>query len=59
MVMKHDFRGDSAYAGQKEVLQEHAPNAKDFTNKKGCRNKSLTDEEKSKNSTKPNVRANV
>ena len=23
--------GDSAYAGQKQVLHEHAPNAKDFT----------------------------
>lgn len=51
--------GDSAYAGQKEVLQEHAPNAKDFTNKKGCQNKSLSDEEKSKNSTKSSVRAKV
>ncbi len=26
--------GDSAYSGQKETLREHAPNAKDFTNKK-------------------------
>lgn len=51
--------GDSAYSGQKETLREHAPNAKDFTNKKGCRNKSLTDEEKSKNSTKSSVRAKV
>jgi len=51
--------GDSAYAGQKELLSEHAPNAKDFTNKKGCRNRALTDEEKSKNSTKSSVRAKV
>ena len=35
--------GDSAYAGQKKVLQSHAPAAKDFTQKKGCRSKSLTD----------------
>jgi IS5 family transposase len=51
--------GDSAYAGQKAVLQEHAPNAKDFTNKKGYRYKSLTDEQRSKNSTKSSVRAKV
>ena len=51
--------GDSAYAGQKTVLQEHAPNAKDFTNKKGSRYKSLTEEGKSKNSTKSSVRAKV
>ena len=51
--------GDSAYSGQKEALQEHAPNAKDFTNKKGYRYKPLTDEDKSKNSTKSSVRAKV
>ncbi len=27
--------GDSAYTGQKEILNEHAPQAKDFTQKKG------------------------
>lgn len=51
--------GDSAYSGQKATLREHAPNAKDFTNKKGCRNRPLTDEDKSKNSTKSSVRAKV
>ncbi len=50
---------DSAYAGQKKVLREHAPNAKDFTNQKGCRNKSLSDKEKSKNNRKSSVRAKV
>lgn len=29
--------GDSAYAGQGEVIRQHAPKAKDFTHKKGCR----------------------
>jgi len=29
--------GDSAYAGQKQLLYELAPNAKDFTQKKGGR----------------------
>jgi transposase, IS5 family len=27
--------GDSAYAGQKDKLNEHAPQAKDFTQEKG------------------------
>ncbi len=51
--------GDSAYTGQGEVIREHAPNAKDFTNKKGSRNRPLSDEEKAKNKTKSKVRAKV
>lgn len=51
--------GDSAYAGQKEVLNEHAPQAKDFTHKKASRNKALTEEDKSRNRTKSKVRAKV
>ena len=49
--------GDSAYAGQGEVIREHAPNAKDFTNKKGCRSRPLSDEERAKNRNKSRVRA--
>ncbi len=44
--------GDSAYADQGEVLREHAPNAKDFTNKKGSRNCPLTDAQRGQNRTK-------
>ena len=51
--------GDSAYAGQQQVLDEHAPNAKDFTNKKGCRNRPLSEEDADKNRTKSKVRAKV
>ncbi len=51
--------GDSAYAGQGDVIREHAPNAKDFTNQKGCRSRSLSDEEQAKNRTKSRVRAKV
>ena len=51
--------GDSAYAGQADVLREHAPKAQDFTNKKGCRNRPLSDEDKSRNRTKSKVRAKV
>lgn len=51
--------GDSAYAGQKDRIKSFAPYVKDFTNKKGCRNKPLTDEERRKNKTKSSVRAKV
>jgi len=49
--------GDSAYSGQRDVIVEHAPRAKDFTNKKGARNRPLSAEDKSKNRTKSKVRA--
>jgi len=51
--------GDSAYAGQGDVIREHAPNAQDFTNKKGCRNRPLSDEDAARNRTKSRVRAKV
>jgi len=51
--------GDSAYAGQGDVIREHAPNAKDFTNQKGFRNRPLTEEDAARNRTKSKVRAKV
>jgi len=51
--------GDSAYAGQGEVIRKHAPKAKDFTQKKGNRHRSLTDAERAKNRAKSRVRAKV
>ena len=51
--------GDSAYAGQSEVLAEHAPMAQNYTHAKGRRNRPLTDEDKGKNRTKSGVRAKV
>ena len=51
--------GDSAYAGQRDVIRDKAPNAKDFTNQKGCRNRLLSDEEQVKNKTKSKVRSKV
>ena len=51
--------GDAAYSGQTEVLREHAPNAKDFTQKKGSRHRTLTDQERQRNRTKSKVRAKV
>lgn len=51
--------GDAAYAGQKKLLYEHAPNAKDFTQKKAYRNRPLTEAEKSANRYKSKVRSRV
>jgi len=51
--------GDSAYAGQGEALRKQAPKAKDFTHKKGCRNRPLSDEDRARNRTKSKVRAKV
>ena len=51
--------GDSAYAGQGDVIADHAPRAKDFTNKKGSRYVSLSDRDRTKNRNKSKVRAKV
>lgn len=51
--------GDSAYIGQKDVLKEIAPKAKDFTNKRAARNCPLTDADKETNRRKSQVRAKV
>jgi IS5 family transposase len=51
--------GDSAYAGQKRLLYEQAPNAKDFTQKKGSRYRQLTKAEQSANRYKSKIRSRV
>ena len=51
--------GDSAYIGQKDVLKEIAPKAKDFTNKRASRNRPLTEADKETNRRKSQVRAKV
>ena len=51
--------GDQAYRGQKAVIREHAPHAKDFTNQRS-RHRGVVDEvERGKNRTKSTVRAKV
>jgi transposase, IS5 family len=51
--------GDQAYRGQREVIREHAPKAKDFTNRR-YRHRGMVDEvERGKNRTKSSVRAKV
>jgi len=56
---ERSVRGDSAYAGKEDVIAEHAPQAKDFTNKKGSRYVTLSDTERARNRNKSKVRAKV
>lgn len=51
--------GDSAYTGQRETITDCAPHAKDFTQAKGSRNRTLTDAERARNRNKSRVRAKV
>ncbi len=55
------FYGDSAYRGkdQRERLKKIAPKAKDFTNKRGYKNRPLTDADKETNRRKSSVRSKV
>lgn len=51
--------GDQSYRGQGDVIREHAPNARDFTQRR-YRYKGVVDElERAKNRTKSRVRAKV
>ena len=51
--------GDSAYAGQQEALKKAAPRARDFTQQKASRHRSLSAHERSCNRTKSRVRSRV
>ena len=51
--------GDSAYAGQTDIIRAIAPAAHDFTQHKACRHRALTDTERSRNRNKSRVRAKV
>src|ERR1700739_4250126 len=49
--------GDQAYRGQRAVIREHAPKARDFTNRR-YRHRGVVDEvERARNRTKSKVRA--
>jgi len=51
--------GDQAYRGQRAVIRQHAPKAKDFTNRR-YRHRGVVDEvERAKNRPKSKVRARV
>lgn len=51
--------GDSAYTGQKAAMNEVAPSARDFTNRRPFRNTPLSDSDKTKNKYKSSIRAKV
>ena len=51
--------GDSAYASQKALIQEHAPQAKDFTNQRVCKGGVVDEAERRRNRTKSKIRARV
>lgn len=55
------FYGDSAHRGrqQRERLQDVAPKAKDFTNKRAYKNRPLTEADKATNRRKSSVRSKV
>jgi IS5 family transposase len=49
--------GDSAYSGQRDVIQHHAPDAKSFIQTKAHRHRPLSETERARNRTKSKVRA--
>ena len=51
--------GDQAYRGQRAVIREHAPKARDFTNRRYRRRGVVDQVERAKNRTKSKVRARV
>ena len=51
--------GDQAYRGQRETIREHAPNARDFTNRRYRYRGVIDEREKARNRTKSRVRAKV
>lgn len=51
--------GDSAYAGKKAVINEHAPRARDFTQHKAHCHRPLSDEQRACNRNKSRVRSKV
>jgi IS5 family transposase len=51
--------GDSAYASQKELLGEYAPQAKDFTNQRTRKGGEIDEAERARNRNKSRIRARV
>jgi IS5 family transposase len=51
--------GDQAYRGQRAVIREHAPRARDFTNRRYRHRGVVNEAERAKNRTKSKVRAKV
>jgi IS5 family transposase len=49
--------GDSAYTGQRDTIHRHAPQARDFTQRKAHRHRPLSDKDRARNRNKSKVRA--
>lgn len=56
MKARNDCTETRRIPGRKKVLTEHAPEARDFTQKKGFRNSQLTEKELAANHSKSKVR---
>ena len=50
--------GDSAYCGQRQVIRQHAPQARDFTSERASR-RPLTAQQRRRNRSKSQIRARV
>jgi transposase, IS5 family len=51
--------GDAAYTGQRDIIRERAPKARDFTQQKATRHRPLTEYQRTTNRTKSSVRAKL
>jgi IS5 family transposase len=51
--------GDAAYSGQRDVIRQHAPGAKNFVQANAHRHRPLSEAERARNRTKSKVRAKV
>ena len=51
--------GDQAYKGKTDVIREHAPNARDFTNRRYRFKKRIDEVQRAKNRTKSTIRSRV
>lgn len=51
--------GDSAYRGQRDVIRKYARHARDFTQQQATSKRALSDQQRSRNRTKSQVRAKV
>jgi IS5 family transposase len=51
--------GDAAYSGQRDVIRQHAPEARNFIQAKAHRHRPLSEAERARNRTKSKVRAKV
>ena len=51
--------GDATYSGQRDVVRQHAPDARNFIQAKAHRHRPLSEAERARNRTKSKVRAKV